>query len=86
MENGLFTAPTPRNEVILDYKPGSAERQDLQAELERQKGMCLEIPLLIGGKEILTDHTGQSVCPHKITYKLLGRRRMHRERLLWDRT
>ena len=64
MENGLFITPTPQNEAILDYAPGSTERGDLQAELVRQKSMCLEIPLFIGGKEIRTDDIGQSICPH----------------------
>ena len=64
MENGFFTTPTPQNEVILDYAPGSAEREDLQAELVRQTNMCLEIPLFIGGKEIRTENTGKSICPH----------------------
>ena len=64
MENGFFTTPTPQNEVILDYAPGSAEREDLRAELVRQTNMCLEIPLFIGGKEIRTENTGKSICPH----------------------
>jgi len=64
MENGFFTAPCPKNEVILDYAPGSEERAHLQAELVRQKSIRLNIPLLIGGKEIRTDHTGKSICPH----------------------
>ena len=64
MENGFFTIPAPQNEVILDYAPGSVERENLQAELARQTSMCLEIPLLIGGKEIRTEDTGQSICPH----------------------
>jgi 1-pyrroline-5-carboxylate dehydrogenase len=64
MENGFFTIPSPQNEAILDYAPGSKEREDLQAELVRQQDICLNIPLLIGGKEVRTDHTGQSICPH----------------------
>ncbi len=64
MENGFFNIPTPQNETILDYAPGSKERKKLQAELIRQKEKCLDIPLLIGGQEIRTGHTGQSICPH----------------------
>ena len=44
--------PPPINEPILDYAPGSPERADLTTELVRQSSEVVEIPLIIGGKEI----------------------------------
>src|SRR5205823_4195667 len=52
MLNGLLHVPTPRNEPVLDYKPGSPERADLKATLERLAGNRIEIPLVIGGKQV----------------------------------
>ncbi|BCL63188.1 hypothetical protein DGMP_38810 [Desulfomarina profundi] len=64
MENGFYSSPPPQNETILDYKKGSPERQALAAELDRQRQTRLDIPLLIGGKEIRTGRTATAVCPH----------------------
>lgn len=64
MENGFYSSPPPQNETILDYKKGSPERQVLAAELDRQRKTRLDIPLLIGGKEIRTSRTATAVCPH----------------------
>ncbi|WP_457576006.1 L-glutamate gamma-semialdehyde dehydrogenase [Desulfomarina sp.] len=64
MENGFYSSPPPQNETILDYEKGSPERQELKAELERQQKTRLDIPLLIGGKEMRTGRTATAVCPH----------------------
>jgi 1-pyrroline-5-carboxylate dehydrogenase len=61
---GIFRPPPPRNEPVLDYAPGSQERADLQARLDRMKAERLEIPCVIGGEEIRTDETFESVMPH----------------------
>jgi 1-pyrroline-5-carboxylate dehydrogenase len=56
--------PEPRNEPVKDYAPGSPEREELQQrlrELEREK---IEIPLVIGGKDVETGSTFESVEPH----------------------
>jgi len=64
METGLFSIPTPQNEIILDYIKNSPERKILSAELSRQTSICMDIPLLIGGKERRTGRTAKSICPH----------------------
>ena len=64
MENGFYKIPDPQNENILDYAPGSREREELQVEVVRQTNKRLDIPLLIGGQEIRTGQIGQSICPH----------------------
>ncbi len=57
--------PTPVNEPVLGYVPSSPERDQLQAELQRQAGEVVEIPLVIGGREIRTGRTQDVVMPHE---------------------
>jgi len=64
------TVPIPRNEEAKDYAPGSPEREDLRRELERQRAGQVEIPLVIGGREILTGDTHPVVCPHDPAHPL----------------
>ena len=47
--------PQPNNEPILGFAPGSQERADLQAEMDRQMGEVIEIPCIINGKEVFTE-------------------------------
>lgn len=64
MSNGVFQVPTPFNEPILEYRKGSPERDRLVRELKRQHEQKIEIPLIIGGREVHTGNTGKAVCPH----------------------
>lgn len=64
MNNAVFEFPLPVNEPVKSYLPGSPERTALDAELKRQSSMVLDIPLIIGGKEIRTGNTGTVVMPH----------------------
>ena len=64
MSNGIFTLPDPYNEPIRDYAPGSPERASLKARLEELDSTEIEIPLIIGGKEVRTGNTGTVVKPH----------------------
>ncbi|HCT93922.1 MAG: 1-pyrroline-5-carboxylate dehydrogenase [Bacteroidetes bacterium GWE2_39_28] len=64
MNNSLHNFPIPSNEPILEYLEGSQEREELEKELKRQSEIVVEIPLVIGGKEIFTNDTGKVVMPH----------------------
>jgi|SRR4051812_4690282 1-pyrroline-5-carboxylate dehydrogenase len=64
MSNGIFTLPQPYNEPVRDYAPGSPERSSLKARLKELDSGQIEIPLIIGGKEIRTGNTGKIVKPH----------------------
>ena len=64
MSDAGFHIPVPKNEPVLSYAPGTPERAQLKAELERQSNLTLEIPLIIGGKEVYTGRTGKIVMPH----------------------
>ena len=63
MNNAIFSFREPKNEPVKSYAPGSEERRLLKEELERQAGMQVEIPLIIGGKEIKTGKIGKVVMP-----------------------
>jgi 1-pyrroline-5-carboxylate dehydrogenase len=56
--------PTPRNEPVLSYAPGAPERTALKAELARQSREAIEIPVVVGGREIRTGRTINVVAPH----------------------
>lgn len=64
MNNAVYNYATPDNEPILDYLKGSKERIDLEKELAFQEANEIEIPLIIGGKEIFTGNTGKVRAPH----------------------
>jgi 1-pyrroline-5-carboxylate dehydrogenase len=61
---GIFRIPTPVNEPVRDYAPGSPERASLQLRLEQMRNERIEIPLVIGGKDVTTGNLKQAVMPH----------------------
>jgi len=70
--NGTLRVPTPVNEPVRSYLPGSSERASLKARLDTMLGEELDIPAVIGGKEVFTGDTMDVVCPHDHAH-LLGR-------------
>ena len=64
MRNSIISFPLPANEPVKSYLKGSPERIALEAELERQSKTVVDIPIIIGGKEIRTGNTGEVRCPH----------------------
>jgi 1-pyrroline-5-carboxylate dehydrogenase len=56
--------PIPRNEPVLAYGPGSAERATLKATLAAVAGKQEDIPIVIGGREIRTGRTDPVTAPH----------------------
>ena len=61
--NAHRRVPTPINEPIRSYAPGAPERDELKARLKSMAAERIEIPLVIGGKEIRTGKKQQSVMP-----------------------
>ncbi|MFL5925107.1 MAG: L-glutamate gamma-semialdehyde dehydrogenase [Gaiellaceae bacterium] len=61
---GIFRPPSAHNEPVLEYAPGSPEREEVRIRLEQMEAERLEIPLVIGGEEIRTGDTFQAVMPH----------------------
>jgi 1-pyrroline-5-carboxylate dehydrogenase len=77
MNNAIYNFREPRNEPVLTYEPGSMERELLIKELNDQYGKAIDIPLIIGGKEIRTGKTGKVVMPSEhghilATYHMAG--------------
>src|ERR1035438_5078651 len=64
MNNAIFRMERPENEHVFDYAPGCKERKALNAELDNLSAGVMDIPLIIGGKEIRTGDTGKVVMPH----------------------
>jgi 1-pyrroline-5-carboxylate dehydrogenase len=62
--DGHRRVPPPVNEPIRDYAPGSPERATLKTALSAMAGEKIDMPLIIGGKEVRTGTTGTSVMPH----------------------
>jgi 1-pyrroline-5-carboxylate dehydrogenase len=56
--------PTPVNEPVYSFAPGTPERAALKSELAAMSGRQIEIPLIIGGREVRTGRTAQAVVPH----------------------
>lgn len=70
MANAFFKLEKPANEPILGYRPGSPEKLELKAKLKELKSKKIEIPLIIGGKEIKTGDFGKCVIPHNHSHEL----------------
>ncbi len=70
MSYAISTVPTPVNEPIKGYLPGSPERKALEAALATVGKGGYDIPLFIGGREVRTGDTALLACPHKHTMKL----------------
>jgi len=63
--NSTAKIPAPVNEPILSYAPGTRERGELKQALKDLSGRQIEIPIVIGGREIRTGRTADAVMPHR---------------------
>jgi 1-pyrroline-5-carboxylate dehydrogenase len=63
MNNAIFNFVEPKNEPVLSYLQGSNERIRLEKELLEQSNKVIDIPLIIGGKEIRTGKIGKITKP-----------------------
>jgi 1-pyrroline-5-carboxylate dehydrogenase len=61
---GIRRVPAPVNEPNKTYAPGSPERAELKARLKSMAGEKIEIPIIIGGREIRTGKLEKTVMPH----------------------
>ncbi len=65
MGNSVFHINLPKNEPIKSYAPGSPEKTALKKRIKELKSKVLEIPLIIGGKEIKTGNMEDCIIPHE---------------------
>ncbi len=56
--------PVPQNEPVRSHAPGTPEREELKRALREMSAHPIEIPLIVGGKEIRTGQTVDAVMPH----------------------
>ena len=70
MNQSIFSFPRPANEPVLTYKLGSPERAALRRELDAMAKQEVDIPLIIGGKEIRTGNRVPIVMPHNHSHCL----------------
>jgi 1-pyrroline-5-carboxylate dehydrogenase len=62
---GRKRVPRPENDPNLTYAPGTPARAELKARLNQMAGETVDIPIIIGGKEIRTGTTEKVVMPHQ---------------------
>jgi 1-pyrroline-5-carboxylate dehydrogenase len=62
---GTSNIPSPRNEPVLNYAPGSPERAALKAELKAMGTSVTDIPTVINGQDVRGGKTVKVVAPHR---------------------
>ena len=67
---GYFDYPLPENEPVLNYAPGSPERELLQNTLTELKSQEMDIPMYIGGEEVRSGEKKPIHPPHEISHTL----------------
>ncbi|MBK9272126.1 MAG: L-glutamate gamma-semialdehyde dehydrogenase [Saprospiraceae bacterium] len=66
----MYHIPIPRNEPILNYAPGSAEKKALKLEMDLLKSMELEVLMTIDGQKVATSQRKRIHPPHDISHTL----------------
>ncbi len=71
MQYGDFHYPLPTNEPVLNYAPGSKEKDLLKKALAELKSQTIDVPMYIGGDEVRTGKLVPMHPPHERNH-LLG--------------
>ena len=77
----IYNISKPTNEPIYSYLKGSSELKLLNKELERQKSLIVDIPLIIGGKRIYTKQKGELYVPHDKSHQIATFSKAEKEHL-----
>jgi 1-pyrroline-5-carboxylate dehydrogenase len=64
LATGFFTVPEPQNEPVLSYAPGTRERDELKKQIRDYRENPVEIPMFIGGREVITGDRIKINPPH----------------------
>ncbi|MET0300197.1 MAG: L-glutamate gamma-semialdehyde dehydrogenase [Flavitalea sp.] len=70
MSLGYFSYPLPPNEPVLNYAPGSKEKELLKKTLQELKSEQADIPMYIGGEEVRTGNKVSIHPPHETAHTL----------------
>jgi 1-pyrroline-5-carboxylate dehydrogenase len=62
--SGTRRVPPPVNEPIKSYAPKSPERAELKSRLKEMANERIDIPIIIGGKDVHSGATATAVMPH----------------------
>jgi 1-pyrroline-5-carboxylate dehydrogenase len=62
--HAIARPPEPYNEPIKSYAPASPEREELRTRLDELAGQQIELPLVIGGKDVKLAESFDQVMPH----------------------
>jgi 1-pyrroline-5-carboxylate dehydrogenase len=70
MSLGFYKVPTAKNDPVRSYGKNSPERAALLAEVARLKSQTIDIPMVIGGKEVTTSEKIKLTPPHEHSHIL----------------
>ncbi len=70
MSNAMFKVPVAKNEPVLSYAAGSAERKRVKQVYEELKNGFADIPMTIGGEKVFTSKKVTIHPPHDIKAKI----------------
>ena len=70
MSKGFSAVPLPKNEPVYTYEQGSKERADLKNVIDAASKQQVEIPMIIGGKEVTSGNLLTIRAPHDIKHIL----------------
>ncbi|MTI20939.1 L-glutamate gamma-semialdehyde dehydrogenase [Fulvivirga sp. RKSG066] len=64
MPKGIYTVPTPKNEPVKSYAPGSPEKIELKKTLKEFRSQEMDVPMYIGSDEVRTGNKIPMNPPH----------------------
>jgi 1-pyrroline-5-carboxylate dehydrogenase len=70
MSQGIYKVPQAVNEPVRSYAKGSPERAALLAEIKKLKSKEIEVPMIIGGRQIKTTTKIRLAPPHEHAHVL----------------
>lgn len=70
MSVGFFNVPKAKNEPVKQFAKGSVEREKLQKALAELKSKSIDVPMIIGGKEVTTADKIKLTPPHEHSHIL----------------
>ncbi len=82
MNNYLYNFKDLKNEPVKSYAPGSEERKEIKFWLNKLSSEKVDVPIIIGGKEIRTGNTADIVMPHNHKHVLGTYHKAGKEELL----
>lgn len=64
MSYGISKVPTPANEPVKEYRPGSPEREALKSAINELRATEVDIPMYIGSEQVFTGNKIRLSPPH----------------------